>query len=655
MSRAYYNSKVSNFLKEDNDSILGKLSSSYDLRQLEDLQLNSWKETITILKNNLSELEDSHIALEYSIPRMGKRADAILITKGLVFVIEFKVGADKIEKYFEEQVLDYALDLKNFHEQSHNLTLIPLVTATKSEDIKPSLNKYEDNILHPIGTNKNNLGKTIHLVTDKLSNKDSIEPEKWLESKYKPTPTIIEAAQALYSGHSVDEISRNEAEEINLTETSTAIRNIIHNSKTNKRKSICFVTGVPGAGKTLAGLNIANSHYNPNNDEHAVFLSGNGPLVDVLRQALANNEVSTAIKKTTKKDSLRRASAFIQNIHHFRDELIKTPEPPIEKVIIFDEAQRAWDLNQTAYFMSRKKGFPNFDMSEPNFIISTMDRHEDWCVIICLIGGGQEINTGEAGLLEWFHSIKENYKHWDVFISPHLSDKEYTNNEDLYSIINKKQIKALDELHLSTSIRSFRSNKLSSLVKSLLDSDVNNARLTYNSIKKDYPFVVTRDINKAKLWLKNNSRGSERFGIIASSGASRLKPYGINIKQKIDPPVWFLNNSDDVRSSNFLEDIATEFDIQGLELDWACVAWDANLIKKMNSWDYKNFVGTKWQNINKENAKKYLLNTYRVLLTRARQGIIVFIPEGDPNDSTRLPEFYDSTFEYLVSCGIDAI
>jgi hypothetical protein len=625
---------------------------------LEDLQRNAWIAQIAILQKELKKIPDSHMAFEYSIPRMGKRVDVVVLYKGRVFVLEFKVGAHEYSNFAFEQALDYSIDLKNFHEQSHVREIIPIVVSTEASAVDLIIKKHPDGVYVPLKANKNNITSVIEKVTLENECADYLNPESWFSSIYRPTPTIIEAAQALYKGHSVKEISRSDSGAINLGATSETISKIIDSSKVNHRKSICFITGVPGAGKTLAGLNIANERHNVDEGEHAVFLSGNGPLVDVLQEALARNEVlekKGTKQQLTKNQALTKTKAFIQNIHHFRDDALQTNLPPVERVVVFDEAQRAWTLKQTSSFMARKKGIPDFAMSEPEFLISVLDRHNDWAIIICLIGGGQEINTGEAGLPEWFAAIQKDYPHWDVYVSNKLTDQEYTNGENIYSSLTDKQLTVKNELHLSVSVRSYRSEKLASFVKAILDSNESEARSLFTQLKNDYPIVVTRNIDKAKLWLRSKARGGEGLGLTASSGAYRLKPYGIHIKSAIDPKTWFLNSSNDVRSSGFLEDVATEFDIQGLELDWTCVAWDANLRKKNGTWEYKNFRGTEWQNINDEVRKRYLLNTYRVLLTRARQGMVIFIPEGSATDRTRLPEFYNPVYEYFIKCGVPCI
>ena len=656
IDKSYYSNSIQNFLKDDENRILGNLTRNHEFA-LEDLQKNAWLAQIRILKDQLFKYPNAYIFFEYAIPRMGKRIDVVLILHGGIFALEFKVGEKNYPRYALDQVIDYALDLKNFHEQSHAKPIIPILIATEAETVEPDIQKYEDDVYYPLKANKGSITTVLDIVTQNLSN-TYIDPHLWENSIYKPTPTIIEAAQALYKGHNVREISRSDSDTINLSKTSAAISTIIDESKKHNRKSICFVTGVPGAGKTLAGLNIANERLEIDENENAVFLSGNGPLVLVLQEALARNEVKDAKqngKRLSKNSALSKTKAFIQNIHHFRDDALRNRSAPTEKVVVFDEAQRAWTVEQTASFMIRKKGISDFKMSEPEFLISVMDRHEDWATIICLIGGGQEINIGEAGLPEWFSAIKEKYPHWHVYVSNKLTDHEYTRGTDIFNRINPDQLSILNDLHLAVSVRSFRSEKVSEFVKAILDCEIDAAKELYKQIGNDYPIVVTRDISKAKQWIKNKARGTERYGLIASSRAYRLRPFGINIKAKINPKNWFLNEKSDIRSSYFFEEVATEFDIQGLELDWTCVAWDADLRHCDSSWSYKTFRGTNWQNINDELRRLYLKNTYRVLLTRARQGMVIFIPDGDNSDNTRKKEYYDGTFNYLRDIGIKII
>lgn len=651
--RAYYSKDISDFLTDDSNYILGILTKNHTFSQ-EMQQRNAWQKQIEILKNELNQLKSGRILFEYSIPRMGKRVDVILIYSGFVFVIEFKINETEYKTSDIDQCMDYALDLKNFQEQSHNIFLIPILVSTKAPKIENSFEKYPDGIFRPIKCNEHNIVETIELICDRFTGKE-IDPISWENSKYKPTPTIIEAAQILYKGHSVKEISRSDAGAINLIKTSEEINKIIEKSKRENLKSICFITGVPGSGKTLAGLNLANERHKFQEEEHAVFLSGNGPLVDVLQEALARNDPDYLSKKITKKEAQRKAKSFIQIIHHFRDAALRDNLPPLEKVVVFDEAQRAWNLKRITQKMKEMKGVDDFAMSEPEFLIHTMDRHQDWAVIICLIGGGQEINTGEAGLVEWFSSLKNHYSHWNVFLSTEISDIEYTRGSPITKLLEGLTYESLPNLHLNVSIRSFRSEYLSKCVKAILDYDKQTAKELLSKLKGKFPFVMTRDINKAKEWIKKQSRGSERYGLIASSNGKRLRPYGIFVEIQIDAPNWFLNGKDDVRSSYYLEYVATEFAIQGLELDWTIVAWDADMRLENDTWNYYDFMGTKWRNTKDEENRLYHKNTYRVLLTRARQGQVVFIPKCDENDPTRPPEYYDRVYGYFKELGIEEI
>lgn len=653
MTRGYYSNTISDFLNDDSDKILGQLTRNHGFAA-DPLQRNAWIKQIEILKVALSTFKNGHIYFEFSIPRMGKRVDNILIIEDFIFVVEFKVGDTEYQKHAIEQTIDYCLDLQNFHEGSHHEKIVPVLVSTKAPDFE-NIFEINDNLFEPLKCNQNNIAKTIS-QTLSLSDGTKINPTEWENSIYKPTPTIIEASQALYRGHTVSEISRSDAGAINLSKTTECINRIIEKSKATNSKSICFLTGVPGAGKTLAGLNIANERRKAHEDENAVFLSGNGPLVYVLREALVRDEVQQAKEngeKLTKKKSAIKANAFIQNIHHFRDDNLISIKAPDEKVVVFDEAQRAWTKEKAASFM-KSKG-KDFDMSEPEFLIDVMNRHENYCTIICLVGGGQEINTGEAGLSEWVIALKDHYLNWDIYYSNLITaDNDYLNEETLKGWL-KENGNAETELHLSVSVRSFRSEKISSFVHAVIDGNAIQAKDILCEIDKLFPIRLTRDFNVAKEWLRKNKKGTERIGLVGSSGGRRLRPLGIDVKNEITAEDWFLNDASDVRSSHYLELVATEFDIQGLEIDYVCLAWDINLNFNNGEWNYQSFEGTRWKSMNSEIDKSYLRNAYRVLMTRARQGLIIFIPYGDNLDPTRPKELYDNTYNFLSSCGIQTI
>ncbi len=652
MKRAYYSSGVSEFIGKNNFTIFGEITSN-DQFAADDLQKNTWKKEIEILKRELINCKDGHLLFEYTIPRIGNRIDNVLLYNGIVFLLEFKVGESTYPNYAAEQVTDYALDLSCFHKESHNKLLVPILICTRAPEKHQTIKLMKDNILEPYCCNEFNIGKYI-LEVCSLYKRDNFSPDCWINSLYMPTPTIIEAAQALYMGHNVEDISRNDASAKNLNQTTKAINDIIDNSKANNKKSICFITGVPGAGKTLAGLNIAIERQKVDENEHAVFLSGNGPLVDVLQEALARDDVQrNGIRKT---EAMRKAKEFIQIIHHFRDDAISVSTPPAERVAIFDEAQRAWDEPNLTDFMKRKKGVLNFNMSESEFLISILNRHDGWATIVCLIGGGQEINKGEsAGIFGWLESLRNNYPDWDVYISNKITDEEYLKGNTFDELAEGINYKIIEDLHLSVSLRSFRSENVAAFVKAVLDVDKDEAKALYAQVSKDYPICITRDLEAAKKWVREKAKGSQRYGMTASSGAKRLRKYGVWVQNKVDARNWFLNGKDDVRASYFLEETATEFDIQGLELDWTIVCWDANLRFNNSHFEFYNFNGTRWQNINKEDNILYLKNAYRVLLTRARQGFVIFVPIGDEDDITMQPEFYDGVYNYLKDIGIEEL
>ncbi len=650
--RAYYSASIKDFLSDNAERILGVLTAEHH-HALENPQRWAWLQQISLLKTALSNRPSGQIFLEFYIPRMGKRADVLLILRDIVFVLEFKAGAEDYTAGGLEQVEDYALDLKNFHEGSHSLPIVPILIATNAESQQfTGLRFSEDLVASPVGTNAVSLKVLLNEVSrDQVF--PAIDINEWMATGYRPTPTIIEAAQFLYRTHTVADISRSDAGAKNLRQTTMSVNSVIDGARQNGTKSICFVTGVPGSGKTLAGLNFATRRSDEHLDEHAVFLSGNGPLVDVLREALARDKAER--EDIPKKSAERQVRTFIQNIHHFRDHYVQNNDIPVEKVVVFDEAQRAWTREQAASFMQRKRGQLNFDMSEPEFLISVMDRHHDWCTIVCLVGEGQEINTGEAGVAEWIRALQNYFPTWEVYLSSHLVRPAYRSASDTAMFLQSPLVHSDEHLHLAVSMRSFRAEELSAFVGKLLENDADAARVAYGRIRETYPIFLSRDLNRVRNWLRVKARGTERFGLVASSGAQRLRPEGIHIKADLEPSYWFLNDRRDVRSSFYLEDVASEFAVQGLELDWVGVCWDGDLHHNGSTWVSQSFKGTKWQRVSDEMRRAYLRNAYRVILTRARQGMIIYIPKVDGSDRTRPSVFYDGTFEYLKLCGIPTL
>ena len=650
MQRAYYSARIREFVDEKPETLLGKLMVS-DEFSTTDLQKNAWRKEIDILQDQLRSVENGDIAFEYTIPRMGHRIDVVCIIHGLIFLLEFKVGDSEYRKSTADQVMDYALDLKYFHELSADRYIIPISIPTEAPSVCNEVSFMEDKISNVLKCTKDNIGLTISSVLSSVQDQD-LSIADWINSRYAPTPTIIEAAQAMYRNHSVKDISRNDAGAHNLTATTETINQIIDDCKRNHKKAICFVTGVPGAGKTLAGLNIANERHNFDADEHAVFLSGNGPLVDILQAALAKDRSSRA--GITIAEAKKETKAFIQIIHRFRDEALTTNNPPAEKVAIFDEAQRAWNEESLTDFMKRKKGVDAFNQSEPEFLIRIMDRHQDWAVIVCLVGGGQEIYNGEAGIIDWFRALQKKFRNWHIYLSDKITDSEYVGNSSIEELLTGCSYSLRPALHLGVSLRSFRSEKLAEFVKLLLDNEPSAAAAVYSELSIHYPIILTRDLDKAKEWIRKKARGTERYGLLASSEGKRLRGIGIWVPSVINHVGWFLNEKDNVDSSYFLEVAASEFKVQGLEIDYSILAWDADLRRSGKGFDYFKFRGTRWNHVNNMQQQKYLKNAYRVLMTRARQGMIIFVPSGtDPEDDpTRDSAFYDDIYKYLRSCGI---
>lgn len=709
MSRCLYNSSFTDFLNTDDNTIFGVLCDRYHGEALTTTR-EAWKSEISIMKDILVRFanKDGQIIFEYDIPRLGKRVDVVLLFEGIVFCVEFKVGESRILESDIDQVLDYALDLKNFHKFSEDRIIAPILVATnyRNSSTNIQMSVYDDRVVNPLVSGKAGVSHLISEVLRCFPNETSVNPN-WIISPYAPTPTIIEAAKTLYENHSVENITRHEADKVSTDKTIEYILDVIQRSKLNQEKSICFVTGVPGAGKTLVGLDVAikqtyQGQNEPVKNEGAVYLSGNGPLVAVLTEALAQDNHKKCKAKGEKKkmtDSRREVAKSIQMIHRYRDNMLAKIKNPVENgvleidptkavkmesagfgevehVAIFDEAQRSWTHKRLADYLKRggtygnKLKVPNFPLSEAAFLIWSLDQREDWATIICLVGGGQEINTGEAGISEWIKALNEQFPHWNVYISPKLTEPEYAEGKVNELLKNNCNVTYSESLHLGVSLRSYRAEKLSAFVHALLSFD-ENASALYNEIKDKYPIVLTRDMAKARKWLHDKVRGTERTGVLVTKESARFKPLAIHILPSGDENAvhWFLDDKSDVRSSNYLEDAATEIQVQGLELDYTCLLWDADMRYENGEWRFYRFNGqTKWVEQtggteSKQELMKYMLNAYRVLLTWARAGMVICVPEGNPNknvsgfweDSTRLPEYYDGTYQYLKSLGIEDI
>lgn len=648
--KAYYCNSIPGFIRDNSSSIVGQLvHHSFEIA-IE--QTNAWENQIHQLQDRLEACGmEGDIIFEYDIIRLGKRIDVILLIRHMVFSLEFKNGKNIFTAQDAQQAEDYAIDIKNFHKESEDLYVCPILIATDAPAYsrEQSLGCYPDKQVHLQRENMDSLIPKVSEIAEKYGDNQTLDFERWFNSPYYPTPTIIAAAVEAYSSHELSEIAHSEAGQENVNRCEQRINEVVEYAKENNKKCVCFVTGVPGAGKTLVGLDVVAKNLHKSAENLSVYISGNGPLVEVLQEALKR---STRAMGKYSRETAAAINALIQSSFSFKKGNANTNKPTAERILIFDEAQRVWNKEK----MIRKHKDDAMAVSEPHLLYGIMDRHEDWAVMICLVGLGQDIYDGEVGINEWFRCGVEDYPDWEMFYSPDIFEQTEDKDIDKSMIQSCERCHEMAELHLKTSIRSFRADNQSKFVDAVLDNNPKEATKLYTEISTKYPVFITRDYAKAKTWIKGQVRGSQRCGVLACSSAQRLKPEGIYVPTDIDVKNWFLAPSDDLRSSNMMEVVASEFKVQGLEIDWAVVCWDADLTRKANGkeWDYYSFRGTKWTKRNQLAQQRYLVNSYRVLLTRARQGMVLFVPKGvDPEeDETRASSFYDRIYSYLVSCGI---
>ena len=654
-------SLVRHFISSDEDSLVGSLINavaSTGISSHRNTQIDAWRSEIRLLKEQLasSQFQDWFIVLEYEIPRRSRRPDVVLLSDTTIFVIEFKVGSPEFDSASRWQTNSYARDLRDFHEMSDGRRIVPILCATEAH-ITSAPDPAESSptgVCDLVRVNAANLGVfllrwNMHI---QKSNAKVIDPELWLNSPYRPTPTIIEAATLLYEGHGVRELSHRYAH--NLDKTTEMLLSEVSEARAQSKRVICFVTGVPGAGKTLTGLNVVHSPNLTNpRDPSGIFLSGNGPLVKVVREALVKNQVSKGRKSG---ESRHEATTFIQNVHNFLRFHIDRPfERPYENVVVFDEAQRAWDAQQ----MNRKRDVP---ASEASLLLEVMERLPDWAVIVALVGGGQEIFVGEAGLEEWGRALRDRSVPWRVVASPEVlkgGDSVAGHKLFLEGIPDNIDFVENELSHLDVVVRSHRAQRWAEWVNEFLLLRIDGAKAVFPE-SQEFPCYVTRNMSNARNWLRMHLDldKQDRIGLVATSDDQRLRAYGLERSSafRLNYPFekWFLEQDSDVRSSHSLEVAASEFECQGLELDWVGICWGGDLTPSLSlgEWDYRKFRGANWQNINSESERIYARNRYRVLLTRARKGLVIWIPEGDLSDKTRDPARFDRVFTALREAGV---
>jgi hypothetical protein len=665
---AYARYPIGTLLLANAAEILGTLQQRYaqdGFASQYTQQTKAWDGFISVLQAELTALvadcpdaANWGVLLEYPLYRLRKRIDAVILTTNQILVLEAKVGENQFRAEDERQVEDYALDLRDFHAGCRDHVLIPVLWCTNAPEAKADCRADPVDGVTPVQRVGTGQLRTVLRRFVSSHSHARLVLDKWDAAPYQPVPTIIQAATSIFAGHDVRDIARADAS--NLAVSARRIVDIIAGAKRDCRKIVVFLTGVPGAGKTLAGLQVVHDAVTTGTEDRGdiVYLSGNTPLVVVLREALAQDTVErkrAAGARSGLADERRLIRTRIQHINDFLKQYLSdtTSTLPHEHAIVFDEAQRAWDARQGAKKFKRQQ-------SEPALLLEIMSRHTDWCACVCLVGGGQEINTGEEGISGWGDALRNlvgAQSRWAVYGPEDVFHGGASTGGLALGELPAAITSAPDQdLRLSVPLRSYRSPAMSEWVKAVLDANLPAAKAQAQLLTA-YPIVLTRCLNRARTWLRERGRGERRYGLLASSGARRLRADGLGeILQATHGPAiaqWYLNGRDDIRSSFALEVPANEYACQGLEIDFSCVCWGGDLLfaPQTGCWLCRRLSGNAWHNVGSVEDRRYVRNTYRVLLTRAREGLVIWVPRGDESDRTRSPEELDATADFLVAAG----
>lgn len=665
---AYATLKISSLATTSNDSIIDRLLLSdavSGFTQVAHNQIVAWREQLDLMrliaerlvKQNVS-FGDASLVLEYRIPRREKRIDAAVLLKDSVVVLEFKIGAGSASAEAIEQVMDYALDLAYYHSESGGKRIAPVLCVTGASVVRQNAALDIENIEPLIICGAQSLFDVLSrlMVIDHSSGKEFIDSERWVRSPYRPIPGVVEAAVRLFQAHSVTDIRSSLSGEERINEAVQYIDQLIKESRSTGRKVLCLLTGVPGAGKTLAGLQVAHMEALLQTDWRSVFMSGNGPLLKVLRAALTRDYAKRQGISLARAKS--HAESLLHSVHSYLAEARSTSQAPTERIVVFDEAQRAWDsakmqkMSGRATRMGAVSHAPEVtsNESEPWQILSVLNRHEGGAVIVALCGNGQEIHDGEAGVAEWVRARDKGFPEWQLVCSDVAQGLADIPTHHPRTTVSKS-------VHLDVPVRAHRARQHAKWVDAVLASRPNEAKLLVDH--RSLPIYLTRDIDIARDWLWRTTVGTRRCGILASSGGARLRPYGIEVaadfRKSVDFPLWFTGERGDLRSSFSLEVAATEFECQGLELDRVALCW---------SWDMpvidgciipRTFRATSWVSVRGVRERTFIMNKYRVLLTRAREGMVIWVPKGRDMDVTRLPDEADGIANYLEACGVQSL
>jgi len=656
-SRSFYAATVAEFLTAVPDQLIGQMSSRLAKLhgQAENDQIKAWMREIELLRSAFSQIGDAAsnwgVLFETPLLRLGRRLDVVVLTPGVVIVLEFKIGSKTYNSQDVAQTEYYALSLRDFHEASQVRTIVPILCSDAAASTQLNPFPIVDGLSATMRTNAAGLTEALLAAAGHPGqNQEPITPHEFETSPYRPTPTIIEAARALYEGHSVADLGRGDASAEKLDSSSERLIEIVVEAKTQKKKVICFVTGTPGAGKTLLGLNIAlKSRVAGAGLPPASLLSGNPPLVHVLIEALA--EDAHRNRGVARPKARREAGSAIQGLLGFLREHTDGALPP-EQVLVFDEAQRAWDAEVGLKLLGRER-------SEPALFLDIMAKG-DWACLICLVGPGQEINRGEGGLALWGQALKEAEEQgmsWEVWSAPQaVSGGPDIGPSGLTNDINLL-VKTDERLHLSSAMRAYRSPQQIRWVARLLEGDIAGAA-TIAATMDEPPAFVTRDLGMARSWLARHRRGGRSVGLLSSSAAVRVIAEGLPPtprSNELDAIAhWFLRPYQDYRSSSALETPLSEFGCQGLELDYVGLCWGGDLLWN-EGWLPRTMAAPHWRNVKNDDRKTFRINGYRVLLTRARLGTIIYVPPGSADDPSRVPREFDEVAKVLMKAGCQSI
>ncbi len=682
---AWYDSPCNNFINSKTDSVVGQLarSAAREGWGTTPEQEQEWTKSVDILKSTLSEKKEGRseilqsaladprlhefqsIILEYDFRRRGLRMDCVLLAPGIIVILEFKRHEPTLAD--RDQAMSYAINLCEFHEVTQkgihkgDAIIAPIVVSTRTKvtsdnNVSFQSKPWDAIFSMALMSDAETLADTLASVLSFRRGTHPISCNEWVSSKFKPSSSIIDAAVSLYGQHSVSAIEEHALPTKIIKECVKELESIVREVREKKEKRVIFISGAPGAGKTLVGLQLLFG------TEKSVFVTGNAPLVDVLQLALKNSyrEKNAAnqlnIPSGYKKEQISRvinlATFNIEKAHRFLKDRSTLSTPTDETLVIFDEAQRT-------YLKGRSVVSERLERDEAELILEALEKQNPGkgLVIICLLGHNQAINTGESGVISWFKAVNKA-KGWSYQI-----DEKTLSLNGLFDDISSRQMwsnhskrKSLEKGHLDHSLRFWKNRDVEIWASAVVHGDSDKAMEVATSLGQEgIRIYLTRELKTAKNWVNGLRVGEERLGMIASSQARRLIAEGIHILPQSDSKIghWMLAPSGDIRSSNTLDVAQNQFQIQGLELDYALVCWDADFRRAKTGWEAYNISGTKWQKQSKKEEQAYRENSYRVLLTRARKGMVIYIPNGDESqiDETRNPSFYDGIFEFLVTCG----